>query len=396
MTDLPLQLAIRQVNDQIPGTLPKISGPGLMPISDDQGLAVVWVNPNLILTGVTRTVQIIGSGYDGDYVASAGSFTMDRDYYWGDIVLTGTAQIVTNGYRIFHQGKLNLLNCRVGAIVNNGGNGASAVADVAGGLTPGVPFNTVGGSGNGAAGVNGTTGVGVTGNASFQQSANGGQSGASGAGGAGSAGAGGSFLSASMRSNELVVYRWVDAFYKVTAAGLQPTGGGVSGPSGGTGAGDGTNKGGASAAAASGAGLLWISGNTILRGPNTPAGAIQVLGGNGGNGGNGTAGNTGGGSGGPGAGGGFFFGWWISYEGSEVAGMVDASGGAGGNGGNGHGTGVGGQAGGSGESGLVSIGDLSTGMIIHPARVAGTYAGAAASGNAGGIGVAGGILRVNL
>jgi len=339
------------------------------------------------------TVQIIGSGHDGALTVSSGLTTLTRDANYTNVTPTGTAQIAVADYRLFWNGVLDTTGAPSSCVTSNGPDGIAAVADVAGTAPLGAPFNTMGGSTPGLAGVAGTTGVGGSPPATVQQLANGGAAGPSGAGGLGSSGAGGTFRSGNNPLGVTPQYRWVDNFYRVTSSGIQIVGGGCSGPGGGAGAGDGTNKGGGSGSAASGAGTLYCSGNVLARNTTTGAGAFQAKGGRGGNGGSAAAGNCGGGAAAPGGGGGSAFIAYVGLSGAPKTGLIDVSGGDGGNGGNGIGTGRGGQGGcGSANGRCLTLNlttgtpaELAPGVVASSATTPATTAGSAGTAGTAGL-----------
>ncbi len=311
------------------------------------------------------TLAVIGAGFDGNVTISSGVTTLTRDMFYNNLTVSGTGQLNTAGYRVFVAGILDLTSAPAGAIVNNGTNGNNAVADVAGALAAGAPFNSLGGSLASTVGASGGTGVGSQASIPTQQICNGGAAGASGVAGAGSSGSGGNFRSSVSPSSPTPTYRWQADFFRVNSSGVSPLSGGCTGPSGSSGAGDGTNKGGGGASAGTGAGHLFLSVNTLNRSASTAVGAIQSKGGNGANGGTAASGNSGGGSGSPGGGGGWIYIFYVALNGASATNMIDGSGGNGGNGGNGVGTGIGGQGGQGGASGRITLGNLTTGVITE-------------------------------
>ena len=134
---------------------------------------------------------LVSDGWDGNLTASSGTTTLTRDMYYDTVTLSGTAQIVTNGWLLACK-VLDLTAAGANAINwngNAGGNGSgvtggtagtAATAQVVGNNTAG----TAGGTG-GASGVAGTQAAAV----SSVNPGNGGRSNTSGAGGSGNSGA---------------------------------------------------------------------------------------------------------------------------------------------------------------------------------------------------------------
>ena len=381
-------LAINMVN-QAAGTVfaGPISGPAGAPsfrpleVSDNLGLS----------TGV------YGTGADGDFSAAAGTTTLTNDMFWNNVTLTGTAKIVTAGYRIFIRGVLDLVNAGVDAIASNGGSGTSGAGTTAGAVGTQTTAGTLPVSGSGSSGqaspavnVAGVTAAAPT----TQTPSNGANAGSGGAGGSGQAGAGGAARTGGVTTLATNFFRFTVETQRNAASVL--AGGGGAG--GGSGASDNPGRGGPSGGGGAGGGFVYISANSINRSTaTTPASVISARGGNGGNGGNAVAGgtNVGGGGGAGGAGGGWVYLVYGSITGSTGVNAIDVSGSTGGNGGNGAGTGLGGNGGGGGGGGRVVIINLSTNSSTS-ALGGLPVNGSAAVGNIGGAGAAGITFMVSL
>jgi hypothetical protein len=342
------------------------------------------------ITGLTDVV-IFGNGQDGAYTASSGTATLVRDMYYSSMTPSGTAKIVTNGYRIFCSGNCDLSNAGadfLATAVRDGNNGTTAsttatstpTAQAAGSLVSDAAASSGGGGGTAAGIIGGTQNGGTR--------ANGGQTANGGAGGLGASGAGGG-AGVATASLTLPVYN----FATNLSMTVNPAGG-QAGAAGGGGGGDGT-AGASGASGGRGGAIVALFAKTLTRAGTTAAGAISAKGGAGGTGGSSTAGNRGGGGGGAGGGGGWVYIIYGTLAGSSATNCIDVSGGAGGNGGNGFGTGVGGNGGGSGGGGRVTLCDLTTGVITETAPTTGT-AGGSASGTTGGTGATGTTAQVNL
>ena len=334
-------------------------------------------------------LSLWGSGADGNVTISSGTTTINRDTYYNNLTLSGTGQLLTNGYRVFVAGTLDLSAAPANAIMvraaitGGGGNGApSATGGTAGGATTGV---TIGGGVTGAAGGAGGTAAGTTGSAPAAQTiygytgaVNGGRGGA---GGSGSSGGGGPGPAVNTSNTH-----WEANLSLTTLRGAGLVGGGAPGSSGGGGGGDATAAGGGGGSGSSPGDML-IAARIIARGANTTAGIITNVGRNGGAGGTPTAGNRGGGGGGGGSSGGYIRLIFSQRTGSTITNAISVTGGTGGNGGNGFGTGNGGEGGGGGGGGIVEFYDLEAGVRTVYQGAAPT-APSAASGATGGTGVA--------
>lgn len=340
----------------------------------------------------TQPIYGYGTGQDGDVSLSAGITTLTRNMYYNNLTLSGTAQIVLAGFKIFVKDTLNLDNAGNHAINWNGVNGTSATTQVGGAAGTALATATNGGSTAGSAGGTGVVGVGAASAAATVASpANGGASGASGAGGAGGSGAGG----AAGASVIPTLPSPVNHFQTDLTRGAALLLGGNGARGGGSGAGDGVVLGRGGGGGGGGAGVVQIFARRISRGASTSTNAISCHGGIGGNGATASSGNVGGGGGGGGAGGGYIY---IAYDellGTVATDMIDCGGGDGGNGGDGFGTGIGGSGGSGGSGGRISLVNPINRSGVELIGGAGA-AGSAGSGTVGGAGGAGAVLKYSL
>ncbi len=330
---------------------------------------------------------LYGDGSDGDYTASSGTTTLTRDMYYANITPPNgsTAQIRTNGYRIFVSGTLDLTYAPANFITH------SAVYGTASGSIGGGRTGTAGGAGKA-----GTSGNGTGSSAPTTPSAsNGGNTGVSGGAGGGNVlgGQSGGTSATQTTPPSLSIKR--AAVDLIRGATLIE--GGLAGAGGGGGAlnvtSAGTGTGGNGGAGGNGAGNVFIAArNVIVDTSTTAAGAISAVGGNGSNGvnGNGTGGNaTSGGGGGKGGGGGWIYFLYENLTGTKT-GFFLVSGGNGGNGGTGTGSGsAAGQGADGAAAGRVTKVDMSTATVTESAGTG----GGARSGATGG---AGETLQVSL
>lgn len=303
-------------------------------------------------TGGTQTqpFRSFGDGSDGSVTISSGTTTLTRDMFYNNLTMSGTGTLVTNGYKVFIKGILDLQNAQAGAIQWNGNNGASGSGSTAGAAPSAQAGATVGNIMVGGTGSSGTTGTGTNGTAGTVSTGNGGLGGAGGRGGIGDAGA----SSAATNQRSPTNINFVRIFKTDFLYGATLVGAGAGGSEGSAGSGDGSsNSGGGSGSGGNGGGTVAIFANIIVKGSSTPAGTIQAKGGNGGNGGNSSAGNTGGGGGAGGGGGGWIYFCYNFKFGPDITNFFDASGGLGGIAGNGFGTGSGGTGGDSGTGGRI-------------------------------------------
>jgi hypothetical protein len=349
---------------------------------------------------------LFGTGADGNVSISSGTTTLTRDMHYSSLTLSGTGKIVTNGWRVFVSGTLDISAAGASAINldgiagNNatGGNGGASVATGVGvnyAANGSVPQwsdqNNVTGGGGG-----GSTAAGGAGAASYSSFANdvynGGNGAIGGVGGAGSsaggaAGAGSAILAYSF---QLSTPGQLLLSYTSNQSGggtlVRP---GQFGGGGGGGGGDGTNAGGGGGSSGRPGGTVDIFVNVIARGTNSTAGIISAKAGTSGNGAAGGAGNVGGGAGAGGSGGGFIRITAGTLTGTQITNAVNVSGATGGNGGNGQGTGKGGNGGGGGNGGnyqllVLNPPSFTVGAFNAAATAGGTTATATgASGGAG-------------
>jgi len=306
-----------------------------------------------------------GDGSDGDLTLTSGTTTLTRDMFYRNLVISGTATIFFGSYRIFVSETLDLTNAPANAIQRNGNSGGNASGSTGGSGGGVLGANTVGGSAGTVAGTAGATGVTTintvvvaTGIAS-QITSLGGSNGASGGGGA----------SVGSLNPRVQVLSQINSFYRVDhqiLRGASLFGGGLSGPGGTSGAGDGTNLGAGGGGGGSGGPVICIFAKTIARDTTTAAGCISVNGGNGGNGAASTLGTTGGGGGGAAGGGGVVILYYANLTGSIAYNAIRAFGGNGGNGGNSvtasRSAGQGGQG---GSGGRILLFDVTVGTITE-------------------------------
>lgn len=290
-----------------------------------------------------------GDGSDGSFSASSGITTLSKDTYYTNLTLSGTANIITNGYRIFVLGTLDITSAGANAIRYNGTNGINANVTL-GGAGGAINFGRNVGGGNVAGGGGGNANIagGAGGVSSAVQL--GGNSRTGGAGG--TTGGTGGLAGGTVVQTTILTFstrRWCEDIIIgiVLAIGGQGGGGGGGGVT--------AAEAGGGGGGGSGAGIVWISANIINRGSGTAASAISAKGGNGGNGGTTITATRGGGGGGSGGGGGFIYLAYGTLIGTTVTDALDVSGGSGGNGGNGSTTGFGGAGGGSGGAGQIYI-----------------------------------------
>jgi hypothetical protein len=346
-----------------------------------------------------------GGGNDGNISLSSGTMTLQRDMFFNNLTLSGTGSIVTNGYRIFVAGTLDISNAQTAAIQDNGGAGGNSSSSAGGLAGVADASNTVGGSGSaGVVGAVGAIGVGVEGGASgASANANGGSSGASGAGGNGYTGSvseAGGIARPGSAATPYFIQRSTPNLLKGVTLIL----GGIGGAGGSSGGGDGTNVGGGGGGGGAGGGVIFIMANIINRGSSTAVAAIQAKGGLGGNGWAPTGsvvanGVRGGGGGAAGGGGGWIFLVYSSLTGSTGTNILGASGGAGGNGGaplnQSAASGTGGSGGTGASGGTITVIGGSPQTYSQTVGSAGT-AGGAGTTTTGGSGGAGNTLQVSL
>lgn len=336
-----------------------------------------------------------GSGQDGAVSLSSGTTTLTRDMYYQNLTLSGTASIVTNGYRIFVSEMLDISGAQAGAIQWNGGaggaGGATGTAGAAGtrslGAAGGMPFpapaasGAAGGTGAGAAGTNGSSVTSIVNLAAAAGGAGGSAtSGGTAGGGASSGGNANQNDTLSVWGYQLSPYVYL-ASSNLTSFTPVPGSG-----SGGSGGGDGTNKGGGGGGSATSGGMIWVAARFVNRGSSTTAGILQAKGGAGGAGGSPASGTAGGGGGGGSGGGGAMQIYYGYLLGSTITNALDCSSGTGGAGGNGISTGAGGNGGGGAPGGKITAMSMVTGVVtetIGGSRTAGGAASGATGGTAG-------------
>lgn len=333
--------------------LPSQSSNAGMVLGTD-GTNTSWAYPS------SASADLFGAGQDGNLTISSGVTTLTDDMYYGNVTISGTASIVTAGYRLFVSGTLDLTNAPANAINANGstgGNGAAtATAGTAGAATGSV---TAGGGAAGAAGGAGGTAAGTNGGNGVQGTGMSGSGGQGGAGGTGTSGAGGAIRGG---GNRVLYYRQTPTADLIRGATL--IAGGSSGGGGSGGGGDGT-AGGGGGGGGSGGGVVAIFARTVSRGGSTASSAISAVGGVGGNGGSPAAGNRGGGGCGGGGGGGGIVIVYSNLTGSTATNALDVSGANPGTPGTGSGTGTtpATPASAGGKAGVIVVIDANTGAI---------------------------------
>lgn len=236
----------------------------------------------------TSVLESYGDGSDGTVSLSSGVTTLVRDMFYGNLTLTGTAQINTAGYRIFISGTLDISAAQAGAIFNNGGTGSNSASQTGGAVGTAPAGVTVGAGAAGTAGATGVVGAGVEGAASGTPQ-NGGATqiaGASGAGGPNAGGTAGAVGRPGVVPVNVFPLRRFEIDLLRGATLIVP---GAGGPGGSAGSGDGTTVGNScgGGGGGGGGGIVAIWANTINRGASTPVSCIQALGAAGGNGRNG-------------------------------------------------------------------------------------------------------------
>lgn len=283
------------------------------------------------LTNIAAGAGLFGAGTDGAVSLSAGTTTLQRDMYYTNLTLSGTAVLNTNGYKIYVNGTLSMSGSS--SIVDNGANGGNASGTTAG---AGAAQNTGVTVGSGTAGGNGG------GQQNAGAAAAGTVPGYGGNGGNGGASSNAGGLGATLTYLPERIFRH-DHLYN---AGIKQGGAGGGGGGGGNPSFLATAAAGGGGGA--GGGVIMIFAQIFT---NTSTVGILARGGNGGNGGNAASGNSTGGAGGGGGGGGFIY--IISLQ-INALGILDVSGGTGGIGGNGAGGGANGGNGVAGQTGHYS------------------------------------------
>jgi hypothetical protein len=310
--------------------------------------------------GFSNAAGVFGDGSDGNLTISSGVTSLTRDMYYNNVTISGSAQINTNGFRLFVAGTLNIANAPAAAIY-----AGPAGTTVALGVTPmqSTPTSTDWGQTPGAGG-NGAVGKAPT--TPYMLGGLGGQ------GGAGDAGLGSGYAGGAQAGSQLNLPRLILASILAQLSPLQPTGGGPGAGGGGV-----TTSGYYGGAGAYGGLPLLVFAAAINRGSSTATNALQSYGGTGQTGTNIAARGTGGGGGG---GGGPVIVIYGALIGSAATNALLSEGGPGGNGGTATTVGYGGQGGGSGP---ILLGNATSGAFSF---AAGNAAGAAPSTITGGSG----------
>jgi hypothetical protein len=334
-----------------------------------------------------------GDGSDGDATITT-TVTLTSDKYYHNLTISGAGQLITNAWKVYVSGTLDISAASNGAIRANGANGnAGSTAGTGGAASGASTANTIGTNQTSVVGgVGGTTTGTQAGTVSNQAAGAGGVGGQGSAGGNGSSGSGGAARVGGAFGNTSNIRTM--AQYLLRGATL--VSGGAAGGGGGGGGGDGTSGAGGGSGGSGGC-IVFLYAKTINRSGSTAAGAISAIGGNGGNGGSATGGNRGGGGGGGGAGGGFIYVVYETLTGSSATNCFDASGGTGGNGGNGFGTGTAANGGDGGNGGRIVAINALTGVVtaIDNTGISGT-GGGSPIGLTGGTGGAGTSTKQNL
>src|SRR5208282_5619394 len=99
------------------------------------GIGLSWAYTQYAGTiGATSTTFIpcYGDGSDGAYTLSTGVITLQRDMFYTNLTISGTGNIITNGYKIYVSGTLNISAAPAGAIQFNGNNGSNSTGSAGG------------------------------------------------------------------------------------------------------------------------------------------------------------------------------------------------------------------------------------------------------------------------
>lgn len=345
---------------------------------------------------------LYGDGSDGDVSLSSGTTTLTRDMFYRNLTLSGTAEIITAGFRVYVEQTLDIQAAKVGAIRHNGASATSFSAVAA--LTGGYGWYGSGGGGAGATSGN-TAGSGPQAMSLGKVSYFGG----GGPGGSVSARGGGTgaLTSNGGTSGVIGVMQQHGAWKTPPLAGFAYAGpgtvsngyDGIGGGQGGGGGGSGFSAGGThgqGGGGGGGGGIVIVAAANVHTSLSTPAGVIQANGGNGANGTAATGTNSGGGGGGIGAGGGAAILMAGGLTGVSVAGLVTADGGNGGAGGNGIGTGWGGMGACGGYGGTAACFNFGSGNKSVSAPLTTPTTPSTPTGNTGTAGGAGVQSRANL
>lgn len=364
--------------------------------------------------GNPNAAEWFGPGFDGDLTLTSATYTggplsngiLTRDAYFNNLTISGAGRILTNGWRIFVRGTLDISGAAGVAITSTVNAGGSATTNV-GGLAGTAAYfpRTVGSTLVGYAGGSGGNTAGTTGNGvvstSFTIMQGGLQSTSTTNGKGGNAGAnvggnGGILTGAAVPVNYFGVTQELTHSLGGPTFNKFNVPGGIGGVGGGGGAGDGTNAGGGGGGGGASGGVIYIAADTINRSSSNAVGTIAANGGTGGNGATRATGNVGGGGGGAGGGGGFIYVLYRSLTGSSATNLITANGGNGGTAGNGVGTGLGGNGGAGGGAGMVILIDVSNNSGSVTGGQGAATAGNAGSGITGGTGGTGGTTQVTL
>lgn len=247
--------------------------------------------------GQATDLACFGDGSDGDFMASSGTVTLTRDTYYRNLTLSGSAVLNPNGFRVFVSGVLDISALTGGYIGRVGGTGGTGGPWAGNGTSPGgalaaaLAAGSLGGGGEGHAGLTGIWSQSAGNFAprpAYAQLFAGGGSGLPGASGATvqtSANASAYPVTPQYRPRRLAL----DLVFIATllTGGVGGQGGGAGGGNGGTTSNSSLVPGGGGGGGGGG-GVVAIFARTITRSASTAAGAIRSMGGNGGNGGPGT------------------------------------------------------------------------------------------------------------
>lgn len=368
---------LNAVQEEIAGVV-EASGAVLNKPDNTQLLAAL----NALYANVS-SLAMFGDGSDGDFAAAAGTTTLTRDMYWNKCTPSGTAKIVTAGFRIFVKDTvtgLDISNAGADAITANGNNGGNAASGVGGAAPAAQPAGSIAGNVVGVAGLN--LGAGNAGN-----SANPGNGGSGGKGGNNGLGVGGGAKGTA--SNFLLIRRWIVNLLRGAALLLGgASGGSGAGASGGVGASGGTGNGG---------GVVYIAAHTITRGASTAAGAISANAGSPGTCFNSNAVDIKAAGGSAGSAGGWILVIFRRLSGAVANNALKANGSTGANGANssGGGAAVAGDGGDGGDGGRINTINVSNALVTETVGSVGT-AGTAHAGTVPGVGGAPGVCQVNL
>ncbi len=378
------------------GNAVKLDGSARLPAVDGSQL--------INIAGVAPWAQdqeLFGPGIDGDVTISAQTVTLTRDMYYNNLTVSGTGQLVTNGFVVYVASVLDISAAPANAIVPfmpASLVGASATASVPG---AGTAYNLYG-SGqtlpqNFAAGGPGAIASSTAGNTATAPSGSyiagtvGAKGGSGGAGAAGAVGGVSATANASTSTTALLTRlaaQWREMI--VAAANATYFNNGFPGAGGAGGGGDTTNAmGGCGGGGGDGGGIMAVLARTINRGASTPAGAINCNGGIGGSGAHGAASSTyysGGSGGGGGGSGGLLYLVYRYLTGATAQGAVQANGGAGGNGGaSGGGAATAGTGGQGGCGGVLRVYNLAAPTLTYIAPGTQNAAPSGVTGGAGGL-----------